>query len=53
MKEIIFDFIGFCLVILLPMAITIGVLYIKDRYDNKKYMQGYEDAIREVKGILK
>ena len=53
MKSIIFDFIGFGLVIMLPMAITIGFLYLKDRYDNKHYMKGYEDAIDDVKDILK
>lgn len=44
MKELIFNFIGFGLVFLIPMALTVGLLYLKDRYDKRIYSKGFHDA---------
>ena len=44
MNELILDFIGFGLVLLIPMALTIGFLYLKDRYDKRIYQKGFHDA---------
>ena len=41
MIELIYNFLGFCLVIILPMFITIGFTIMKNYYDEKKYKAGY------------
>ena len=52
MGDLLLDFIGFGLVILVPMAITVGFLYLKDRYDKRIYEKGFHDATMYALSVM-
>ena len=48
MHTLVNDFLGFCLVIFIPMGITVLFLTLKDMYDSKHFKKGYEAGFRDA-----